>query len=42
VNTVVAMTDLIEVNRAYASIQKLLDNEHERLRNAISKLGKSA
>ena len=42
VNTVVAMTDLIEVNRAYASIQKLLDNEHERLRNAISKLGKPA
>jgi len=42
VNTVVAMTDLIEVNRAYSSIQKLMDTEHERLRNAISKLGKPA
>ena len=42
VNAVVAMTDLIEVSRAYTSIQKLLDTEHERLRGAISKLGKPA
>jgi flagellar basal-body rod protein FlgF len=40
VNAVVAMTDLLEVSKAYTTIQKLMDTEHERLRSAISKLGK--
>jgi hypothetical protein len=31
---------MVEVNRQYQSIQRLLQGEHDRLRNAYSKLTK--
>lgn len=40
VQAVREMTDMIEVNRQYQNIQKILSNEHDRLRNAYSKLSK--
>lgn len=40
VQSVVEMTQMIDVTRAYQSNQKLMDAEHERQRTAISKLGR--
>jgi len=40
VKAVAEMTNMIEVNRQYQNIQKLLSNEHDRLRNAYGKLTK--
>lgn len=40
VQPVVEMTQMIEVMRAYQSTQKLLDNEHERMRTAIQRLAR--
>lgn len=40
VQPVVEMTQMIEVNRAYQQTQRLLDQENERMRNAIRVLSK--
>jgi flagellar basal-body rod protein FlgF len=40
VQSVVEMTQMIEISRAYATNQKILDAEHERQRNAITKLSR--
>lgn len=40
VNSVAEMTTMIDVNRQYQIIQNLLKTEHDRLRNAYSKLTK--
>lgn len=41
VNGVLEMTDMIEVSRQYQSTARFLQNEHDRLRNAISKLSET-
>lgn len=38
VQAIMEMNNMIEVNRQYQSVQRLLQGEHERLRNAYSKL----
>ncbi len=38
VNSVVEMTNMIEILREFQSTQKLLETEHERLRSAVQKL----
>jgi flagellar basal-body rod protein FlgF len=38
VNTIVEMTNMIEVTRNYQAIQRFLDSEHERQRRAISSI----
>ena len=40
VKPVIEMNNMIEVNRQYQSVQKILQTEHERLRNAYQKLSK--
>ena len=40
VNAVVEITRLIEVQRAYETSQKLLDQEHERIRSVMQALGR--
>ena len=40
VQSVVEMTQMIEISRQYATNQKLIDAEHERQRNAITKLSR--
>lgn len=40
VNSIMEMTNMIEVNRQYQSVQRLLQGEHERLRNAYQKLSR--
>ncbi|MBK67091.1 MAG: flagellar basal-body rod protein FlgF [Rickettsiales bacterium] len=40
VNTVTEMTNMIEVSRLYQMNQNVIKNEHDRIRNAINKLGK--
>lgn len=40
VNAIAEITRLIEVQRAYESSQKLLDQEHERIRSVMQTLGK--
>lgn len=42
VRPVVEMTQMIEIQRQYASAQKMVDNEHERIRTMIQRLGRSA
>lgn len=42
VNAVLEMTRMIETLRNYQSIHKTMEGEHERLRNAISKLTRSS
>ncbi|MBP2229302.1 flagellar basal-body rod protein FlgF [Azospirillum agricola] len=42
VKPVVEMTQMIEVQRSYMSAQRVIDNEHERIRSMIQKLGRSA
>lgn len=41
VEPILEMTNMIELTRQYASTQSLLDGEHERLRSAIQRLGRS-
>ncbi len=38
VNPIIEMTNMIEINRAYQSTARLLQNEHDRQRDAIRKL----
>ncbi len=38
VRGVAEMTSMMEITRAYQSVQKILESEHERVRNAISKI----
>ncbi len=40
VKAILEMTNMIEVNRQYQSVQRLLQGEHERLRNAYQKLSR--
>jgi flagellar basal-body rod protein FlgF len=40
VQSVVEMTQMIDISRQYATNQKLIDAEHERQRNAITKLSR--
>lgn len=40
VQSVLEMTNMIQVNREYQSIQKLLSNQHDLLRNAYAKITK--
>lgn len=42
VKPVVEMTQMIEVQRSYMSAQRVIDNEHERIRSMIQKLGRTA
>lgn len=42
VKPVVEMTQMIEIQRQYMSAQRMIDNEHERIRSMIQKLGRSA
>ncbi|HYD70010.1 flagellar basal-body rod protein FlgF [Azospirillum sp.] len=42
VRPVVEMTTMIEVNRQYAQNQRMIDTEHERIRTAIQRLGRTA
>lgn len=41
VKPVVEMTAMIEIQRQYQSNQRMIDTEHERIRNAIQKLGRT-
>lgn len=41
VKPVVEMTQMIEVQRSYMSAQRVVDNEHERIRSMIQKLGRA-
>ena len=40
VQSVVEMTQMIDISRQYATTQKIIDAEHERQRNAITKLSR--
>lgn len=40
VKSIVEMTNMIEINRDYQNIQKLLQTEHDRLRTAYQKISK--
>jgi flagellar basal-body rod protein FlgF len=40
VQSVLEMNSMIEINRQYQSVQRLLQGEHERLRNAYQKLSR--
>lgn len=42
VNPVLEMSSMIEIQRSYQTVSKMLDNEHERERNAIAKLSRIA
>ncbi len=42
VKPVVEMTQMIEIQRSYMSAQKVIENESDRIRNMITKLGRSA
>ncbi|MFD1627520.1 flagellar basal-body rod protein FlgF [Azospirillum griseum] len=42
VKPVVEMTQMIEIQRSYMSAQKVIENENDRIRNMITKLGRSA
>ena len=41
VKPVVEMTTMIEIQRQYQSNQRMIDTEHERIRSAIQKLGRT-
>ncbi|MCW2236359.1 flagellar basal-body rod protein FlgF [Azospirillum canadense] len=41
VKPVVEMTAMIDIQRQYQSNQRMIENEHERIRNAIQKLGRT-
>lgn len=40
VQSVVEMTQMIDIMRTYQSVQKMIDTEHERVRTAIRQLGR--
>ncbi len=40
VNAISEMTKMIDISRKYQSIQKMIQGEHERLKNAIEKLSR--
>ena len=42
VKGIIEMTNMIEINRDYQNIQKILQTEHDRLRNAYAKISKLA
>ncbi len=42
VKPVVEMTQMIEIQRSYMSAQKVIENENDRIRNMITKLGRTA
>lgn len=42
VQAVREMTEMMEVTRNYQSVQKILDNEHERIRNAVRTIARTA
>lgn len=42
VRPVVEMTQMIEIQRQYSSAQRMVENEHERMRTMIQRLGRSA
>ncbi len=42
VKPVVEMTQMIEIQRNYMSAQRIIENENDRIRNMIQKLGRSA
>jgi len=42
VKPVVEMTAMIDIQRQYQSTQRLIESEHDRMRNAIQKLGRTA
>jgi flagellar basal-body rod protein FlgF len=42
VQVVSEVTRMIEINRDYQNIQKILQTEHDRLRNAYTKISKLA
>jgi len=42
VKPVVEMTQMIEIQRNYMSAQKVIENENDRIRNMITKLGRTA
>lgn len=41
VRPVVEMTQMIEIQRQYSSAQRMVENEHERIRTMIQRLGRS-
>lgn len=41
VKPVLEMTNMIEVNRQYQQVQRIIDNEHERIRTVIQRLGRT-
>lgn len=42
VNPVLEMSQMLDVQRSYQAVQKMLDSEHERQRDTIAKLSKAA
>ncbi|MBP2298779.1 flagellar basal-body rod protein FlgF [Azospirillum picis] len=42
VKPVVEMTQMIEIQRQYMSAQRMIENEHERIRGMLQKLGRTA
>lgn len=40
VQTVREMTNMMQIVRSYQSVQRIMDNEHERIRNAIRTIGR--
>ena len=42
VKPVVEMTQMIDIQRQYMSAQKMMDNEHERIRTMLQRLGRTA
>jgi len=42
VSGVKEMTDMMQIVRSYQSVQKILEGEHERIRNAISKIARTS
>lgn len=42
VQAVREMTDMMQITRSYQSVQRILDNEHERIRNAVRTIARTA
>ncbi|HYD97775.1 MAG TPA: flagellar basal-body rod protein FlgF [Alphaproteobacteria bacterium] len=42
VNSITEITSMIDISRQYQSVQKVLENEHDRQRNAVSRLARLA
>jgi len=41
-NAIIAMTQMLDIQRSYTAAQNIIDGEDTRLKNAIDKLSKSA